>query len=251
MANRPKTSKNKNVLYASGLALLLLAGGYTAYDYYAGNHVEIEQVIPSAGQASPGQNASPASPSQGNSGQAAAADAVPADKLNGTWSTVDGSSKVYVSVTTSKETVNIAGDKVKGQWTVNVADPAQTKGQGEVEIASLNSGNNQRDNHIKSDDLLQAASHPKAAFAVTSFEGLPAAWKEGQVVPLKIKGSLTVKGITKDVVFDANALYEKAQLKLSGSTVVTFGDFGMKNPHTVVLAAENNLTVRMELVFGK
>ncbi|MBD2860806.1 hypothetical protein [Paenibacillus oceani] len=43
------------------------------------------------------------------------------------------------------------------------------------------------------------------------------------VVPLKMKGKLNVKGVDKDVTFDSNALYEQNQLKLSGSTVVTFG----------------------------
>jgi polyisoprenoid-binding protein YceI len=242
MGNNPnkRNKNNKNVLYASGLAVLLLAGGYSLYDYYAGNHVEIEQVIPSSGQAAAGQPSS-----------AAASTAVSADKLNGTWNIAAASSKVYLSVTTSKETVNIVGDKVQGQWTVNLSDPAQTKGQGEVEIASLGSGNGQRDNHVKGNDYLQASAHPKATFAVTGFEGMPAEWKEGQVVPLKIKGKLNVKGIDKEATFDSSALYEQGQLKLSGSTVVTFADFGMKNPHAVVLAAENNLTVRLELVFTK
>ncbi|MBD2860807.1 YceI family protein [Paenibacillus oceani] len=46
--------------------------------------------------------------------------------------------------------------------------------------ALLSSGNGQRDGHIKGNDYLQAATYPKAAFQVTSFEGVPAEWKEGQ-----------------------------------------------------------------------
>ncbi|PYI52063.1 YceI family protein [Paenibacillus flagellatus] len=231
--------KRKTVLLSSGLAVALLVGGYAAYDYYAGNHVEIEQVIPAAGQAS------------GAGGAAAAGSAsVQPQQLNGTWATTDAS-KVYFSVTTSKETVNFVGDKVKGEWIVDTADPSRMQGKGEVDISSLSSGNGQRDGHVKGDDYLQASAHPTATFQATSFEGLPAEWKEGAVAPFKLKGKLTVRGIEKEVTFDSNALYEQGALKLSGQTVVTFADFGMKNPHAVVLDTQNDLTVRLELVLNK
>jgi hypothetical protein len=38
---------------------------------------------------------------------------------------------------------------------------------------------------------------------------------------------------------------------LSGTTMVTFEDFGMANPHSIVLDTENNLEVRLELVLSK
>jgi polyisoprenoid-binding protein YceI len=251
--NNNKKKPKKTVLLASGFLFVMLAGGYAAYDYYAGNHVEIEGVIPAAGQASAGQQTSeqPSGGGQLSGGQSASSAAAPiAGKLNGTWK-VAAPSKVYFSVTTSKETVNFVGDQVRGEWLVDLSAPANMKGQGEADIASLSSGNGQRDGHIKGNDYLQAATYPKATFQVTSFEGVPAEWKEGQVVPLKLKGKLNVKGVDKDVTFDSNALYEQNQLKLSGSTVVTFGDYGMKNPHAVVLQTENNVTVRLELVLNK
>lgn len=248
MDNKKKKPK-KTVLLASGFLFVLLAGGYVAYDYYAGNHVEIEAVIPAAGQPSAGQQAS-GQPPGGQPAPGSTSTPSIADKLNGAWK-VAAPSKVYFSVTTSKETVNFVGDQVRGEWQVDLAKSANMKGQGEADIASLSSGNGQRDGHIKGNDYLQASTHPKASFQVTSFEGVPSEWKEGQVVPLKMKGKLNVKGIDKEVTFDSNALYEQNQLKLSGSTVVTFGDYGMKNPHAVVLQTENNVTVRLELVLNK
>lgn len=259
--NKPRKSSTKNVLYASGVAALLLIGGYAVYDSMTGNHIEIEQVIPAAqtgGTAAAGQNASANTNTNANAngnGQAASSGDAPqtiaADKLNGTWKVETASSKMYLSVTTSRETVNIEGADVQGEWTLNIDDPSQTKGKGEVGIASLQSGNNQRDSHVKSSDYLQADVHPKATFTLASVEGLPEEWKQGEVIPLKLNGTLQVKGIDKTVVFDGSALYDNGKLKLSASAVVTFADFGMKNPHAVVLAAENDLTVRLELVFAK
>ncbi|MNC71112.1 YceI-like domain protein [compost metagenome] len=64
-------------------------------------------------------------------------------------------------------------------------------------------------------------------------------------------GTLTVKGIEKEVTFDSQAVYSGGQLMLSGTTTVTFADFGMKNPHSIVLDTENDLEVRLELVLSK
>ncbi|MNP68573.1 YceI-like domain protein [compost metagenome] len=93
--------------------------------------------------------------------------------------------------------------------------------------------------------------HPKATFAVKSFENLPKEWKAGVTESFKMTGTLTVRGISKDVTFDAKAQLDGSQLKLEGQTVVTFEDYGMKNPHTVVLSAQNDVTVQLRLVLAK
>ncbi|MMZ68535.1 YceI-like domain protein [compost metagenome] len=64
-------------------------------------------------------------------------------------------------------------------------------------------------------------------------------------------GTLTVKGVDKDVIFEAQALYQDNQVRLSGVTTVTFADFGMQNPHSVVLETENDISVRLELVLER
>lgn len=223
---------NKLVLIAACAGVIIAGSGYAAYDYYAGNHISIEQVIPASGQAS------------------ASGVEVGADKLNGTWS-IQQPSNVYLSVTTSKETVNMSMNNVKGSWLVDLNQMDRMTGEGEVDLNSLSSGNSQRDGHIKSDKFLNIAAIPKAEFKVKTFENVPKIWKEGETVPLRLTGTLTVKGISKDVSFDSQAIYDQGNLKLSGATKVTFADFGMTNPHAVVLEAENDLTVRLELTLNR
>lgn len=70
-------------------------------------------------------------------------------------------------------------------------------------------------------------------------------------MPVEMQGTLTVKGVEKDVTFQSQAAYSGGQLMLSGTTTVAFSDFGLSNPHTVVLDTENNLEVRLELVLTK
>ncbi|MBD2871105.1 YceI family protein [Paenibacillus arenilitoris] len=224
--------KMKKTAISLGALIVLAGGGYFAYDYFAGNHVTIEEVIPADAQAQAGGAA------------------VESSELNGEW-TIQPDSKVYFSVTTSKETVNFEGAEVSGSWTVDTGDQTKMSGQGVVDMNAVQSGNGQRDGHIKGAEYLDAAANPEATFTVTSFENFPAEWTEGAAAAFTMNGTLTVKGISKDVKFDAEALYSGGTIKMEGSTVVAFDDFGMKNPHTVMLDTENDVTVQLQLNLDK
>ncbi|WP_159881885.1 YceI family protein [Paenibacillus puerhi] len=224
--------KTNKLAITAGVLFVLLAGGYWAYDYYAGNHVEIKDVIPaSAGAAASGQS-------------------VEASSLNGSWKVLPNS-EVYFSVTTSKETVNFVVAPAQGSWQLDTASPDKSSAEGKLALSTLDSGNGQRDNHVKGAQYLDVAQFPEATFSVKSFGDLPKEWKEGVKVPLELAGTLTVKDKPKDVVFKSEAVYEQGQIKLQGSTTVTFADFGMKNPHTVTLDTQNELQVQLRLVLEK
>jgi polyisoprenoid-binding protein YceI len=66
-----------------------------------------------------------------------------------------------------------------------------TSVQVSIDMASLNTGNEQRDGHLKSPDFFDVAAHPTATFALTSFE------RAGEAVTAR--GDLTIKGVTKPV----------------------------------------------------
>ncbi|MEK3712902.1 YceI family protein [Paenibacillus sp. FSL R7-0333] len=227
-------------------AIVVIAGAITAFilvNNSLGNKVEIESVIPEQAQNSGAQK-------EGTANAAAAAAAVTPEQLNGTWNIAEPS-KVYWSVTTSKETVNFVDPAVKGTWKVNLEDASAMTGEGSVDMSALDSGTAQRDEHVKGADFLSVAEFPEATFKVKSFSELPKEWTEGTAVPIQLQGTLTVKGVEKEVTFDSQAAYSGGELKLSGTTTVTFEDFGLSNPHSIVLSTENNLEVRLELVLKK
>jgi len=64
-----------------------------------------------------------------------------------------------------------------------------------ADIASINTHNTDRDNHLKSADFFDAENNPKLTFKVSSFE------KAGN--DYEIAGDLTIKGVTKFVKFPA------------------------------------------------
>ncbi len=66
----------------------------------------------------------------------------------------------------------------------------------EINTDSIHTGQEQREGHLKSGDFFDVEKFPKANFVSTSVE------KTGTPGEYKVKGDLTIKGITKPVVLD-------------------------------------------------
>jgi|SRR5450432_262102 polyisoprenoid-binding protein YceI len=75
-----------------------------------------------------------------------------------------------------------------------------------ADVNSINTDNDQRDGHLKSDDFLNAAKFPQIKFVSTSFTPL------GDN-KYKLVGNLTIRDVTKSVTFDVKY----------GGTVVAMG----------------------------
>lgn len=98
--------KKKGIIWTSVIATVIVigGGGYALMNDYLGNNVEIESVMsPSV------ENNANALEETGSGEGVTAGAAVSVDELNGAWSIASGS-KVYWSVTTSKETVNFVNE---------------------------------------------------------------------------------------------------------------------------------------------
>lgn len=66
-----------------------------------------------------------------------------------------------------------------------------------ADVDSINTANEQRDGHLKSDDFFNAAQFPKITFKSTSFKKV----SEGEY---KLEGALTIRDITKPVVLNVD-----------------------------------------------
>jgi polyisoprenoid-binding protein YceI len=75
-----------------------------------------------------------------------------------------------------------------------------------AEVNSINTDNEMRDNHLKSDDFFNAAKYPQIKFVSTSFT------PQGDN-KYKLVGNLTIRDVTKSVTFDVKY----------GGTVVAMG----------------------------
>jgi polyisoprenoid-binding protein YceI len=91
---------------------------------------------------------------------------------------------------------------VRGQFTqfegtlnLNPDNPAASSVEGAVDIASVDTKEAQRDAHLRSVDFFDVENHPKMSFRSTRIESRGAN-------QYKVHGDLTIKGVTRAVVFD-------------------------------------------------
>jgi polyisoprenoid-binding protein YceI len=111
----------------------------------------------------------------------------------GTWAIDPVHSSIDFSVR------HLMVSKVRGKFgtfsgTITVAPDGTPAVSAEIDVTSLNTGNEQRDSHVKSADFFDAEHHPVATFTSTSVR----ANGDGYV----LDGNLTIKGITKPVSLD-------------------------------------------------
>ncbi len=92
-----------------------------------------------------------------------------------------------------------------------------------AKVASINTGNERRDNHLKAKDFFNAEEHPELTFKGKLHK---------QGAKYKLKGDLTMHGVTKTVEFDvtyrgkiATSNGEKAGFRVNGT--INRHDFGL------------------------
>lgn len=84
---------------------------------------------------------------------------------------------------------------VRGTITLDEANPSRSSVEVEIDTASLYSGVDYRDNHLKSADFLEVEKFPTMTFKSTRVE--PVDSTHGKVV-----GDLTIRDVTREVVLD-------------------------------------------------
>ncbi len=87
--------------------------------------------------------------------------------------------------------------KVRGRFTafsgqiVTADDPAQSSATAEIDLTSINTGQEQRDEHIKSADFFEVETYPTMTYRSTGIRV-----EDGEYI---LDGDLTLKGVTKAV----------------------------------------------------
>jgi len=128
-----------------------------------------------------------------------------------------GGEKVSLTVDTKKSKIFWTGKKVTGEHTgtlmiksgsVELEDEKPTAVNIEFDLTTIvctdlkdSDTNAKLIGHLKSDDFFSVATHPTGTFKSTSLTSIEGA--QGRDANYKVKGDLTIKGITDKVEFDA------------------------------------------------
>ena len=99
-------------------------------------------------------------------------------------------------------------------------DFTRSKFEGEIDVASVETGNVDRDNHLRTNDFFDVANHPKITFKSTRIEPK----SEGEFT---VHGDITIRGVTKPVSLDVE--FRGTSKSLSGKTVAGFSAQGTLN----------------------
>ncbi|HOA38080.1 MAG TPA: YceI family protein [Flavihumibacter sp.] len=140
----------------------------------------------------------------------------------------------------------------EGSVEADKADFSDAKIDFTAHIESVNTGNEQRDGHLKSADFFDAATHPTMHFVSTSLRS-----KGGS--DYELKGDLTLRGKTRPVTLDVE--FGGIQTDFYGNTVAGFEmtgkinrqDFGLTwsavtEAGGVVVSDEVKLNINVELI---
>jgi polyisoprenoid-binding protein YceI len=91
-------------------------------------------------------------------------------------------------------------DQVEGTVYWDGEAPTQSSVELKIHVASINTSNEKRDEHLRSADFFDTQNHPALTFQSTKIEK---GAKEGH---FKVHGDLTMRGVTKPVVVDLEVL---------------------------------------------
>ena len=139
----------------------------------------------------------------------------------------------------------VAGDVVVGE---NITDSTVTV---IIDMASVNSGDTARDEHLRSDDLFDTAAFPTATFASTQVT------EQGDSGV--VTGDLTIKGVTRSVDLAVDYLgyakdpWDNDRAVFSASTSINREDWGLTwnmflEAGGIVLSKEIKLEIEVELI---
>jgi len=103
--------------------------------------------------------------------------------------------------------------RFSGDVSVDPSDPTSARVSITVEAASIDTANNKRDNHLRSQDFFWVERHPTIVF-----ESVRAAREAGGVA---VVGRLTVRGVTRDVTVPV-------RVEVTPDRLVARGEFSLK-----------------------
>jgi polyisoprenoid-binding protein YceI len=97
---------------------------------------------------------------------------------------------------------------VEGEIRIDADDPANSTGTARMKTSSISTGQDQRDEHLRTADFFDIDNHPEIVFTSTGVR------PQGENT-YRVTGDLTIKGNTKPVEFD---------LECTGQAKDPFGD---------------------------
>jgi polyisoprenoid-binding protein YceI len=143
----------------------------------------------------------------------------------------------------------------RGTVRLDPKDFARSSFEGEIDVASIDTGVADRDNHLRSNDFFDAPNHPKIKFKSSRIEPKG----DGEFV---VHGDITIRGVTRPIALDvefhgtSKNPYGKTVAGLTASGTVNRKDFGVSfnallETGGVAVGEKVKLEVEVEAVYAE
>lgn len=147
--------------------------------------------------------------------------------------------------------------KVRGRFTgvdgtVTIGDEiTESSVEVVIDMASVNSGDATRDDHLRSGDFFDVEHHPTATYRSTSLDVSGAT--------ATMRGELTIRGVTRPITLDVNYLghatdpWDNERLVLSAAGTINREDWGLTwnmllDTGGLLVSKEIRLEIEVELI---
>lgn len=160
------------------------------------------------------------------------------------------------------ESITGSSNGVSGQVTVDLSNPGTATGQVQIDATSFRTGIDTRDEHLRSENWLDAPTYPNITFELTSVsvpEGTQLT--NTQTVNAQVTGNLSIHGVTQEVTAPAEVTYyeipeseRNPQIGLSGNALrvvtsfpVRLADYNISIPPMLSLKMAEVVEVEVHL----
>ena len=107
--------------------------------------------------------------------------------------------------TTPLEDITGISNAVKGKVTFDVADIKTLKGSVSIPVETIKTGIDLRDEHLRSDNWLDATSYPEVSFVIKKVGDVKVS--ADNKLQANVTGDFSAHGVTKEVVADVTITY--------------------------------------------
>lgn len=172
------------------------------------------------------------------------------DTLTGDYSIDPAHSRIgFVARHAMVTKVRGSFDEFTGAIHLDAAEPARATAEISIDVASVDTRNEQRDGHLRTNDFFDAQTYPTITFKSTSVKQLDES-------NFAVTGDLTIKGVTKSVTVDfefagvATDPFGNVRAGFEGTASLNRSDYGVSFNaalETGGLLVSEKITIEIEI----